>query len=1153
MAPVAKKTDSTSMRPAYSQVKPPWQSGAHNQSEDIESFQVPSHSNRKNKPLAPQLVLSDSDKNSTEILEYPSGFGPEAFFYDIDLDDDVFSLFDFDSSYSLDESLATAIPHNMSFLEVESVPTVNTMTFGPVRQAVSKQEHLHSQSDISLPWAMSELVQVSERQETDGSWTLIPSPTMSPGGTGVQMIQLELKSLSDQTAAWPERSPTQLVDIKLTSTVPWGLSEATAIEDTFKDAQHGQKNTTVEPTVVTHDQVETLAEGYGRTSFREPEYSLTDTTPSYFSSTSQQSTFNNLPDQTILLIEPLAVSPLVPQGSYSLTTETHVISSLAFSHSVKPVAGLLMDSTRSAATLIEPLNSMPTAGVQSDSLMTEAIRPSLLSSWPHTDVFPSLTPGSAQSLFISDAKNNADLVLPSMNNQFILSENPRAVDSSQFPTRSVLTAYPGITSSISTSIVGSLSKLDSPLALEPSHVNRLPDTLFRGLSRQGDVNPSDADLRDLSHMPHISVSASSELPYGSVVGRTDEWRGAQSSPLNSDSQMKVETIDVSPTFSLPSHNIFDFGSEHGMVTSAWSDYFKTNWESSQISSTEIFPSFLFNSIRKNGPDEASPYETKFRYQSETMDISNFIEPGNVLPSQSKGEVYHDGFVISGAYGRVSPTHKYAEVTTTTWLLNTTSLNASEVYKSFNKNSTRDSVDSHSNFAHVTTMSHSNTIQDYELLRTDIHTFESLSANVPHTHAPFQMTMTGTDLSSQTSPNPAFHLLSTFTSSTPSELASVPVIQPSKSMDVSSSRSEDLLDTKHVHSSTTKWPFWAKNESANPSSHGHNVLVVQPATTDSETHPSLAIDGQSFVRTNGTVDTPTNGVSAGFGSVHTSATNGTTTEPHELAPCPCKAPFHITCLCGLSTGNKDIFYRISLVVIDEQANTPDRDAKTMISQWLNQTFQNWIYRVYVDSVSLQPNTVLSRATTIRQTYMALLLYKNTTDASLAEAEIEDILRSAPEIGNGLILDGVTVNLMENCQAEEFPFHYRWPESRPTVTQYIPCFPYKEQNASRTCMISQYNYTSYWTLPDRGNCTNITSISVSQENAMEVAVQLADITNNELSKEEVTQVVFKVNELVNIAKINATLASTVLTIISNVMISSNAAQKESSETYVLFPVH
>ncbi|KAL0164897.1 hypothetical protein M9458_040650, partial [Cirrhinus mrigala] len=817
-APVAKKTEFTSISPAYSQVKPPWQPDAHNQSEDFESFQVPSLSNRKNKPLAPQLVLSESDKNSTEILEYPSGFGPEAFFYDIDLDDDVFSLFDFDSTYSLDESLATAIPHNMSFLEVESVPTVNTTTFGPVRQAVSKQEHLHSHSDLSLPWAMSELAQVSERLETDSSWTLIPSPAVTLGGTGVQMIQPELKSLSDQTEAWPERSPTYLVDIKLTSTVPWGLSKATAIEDTFKDVQHSQKKSTIEHTIVTHDQVETLAEGYGRT---EPEYSLTDTTSSYSSSTSQQSSFDYLPDQTILLIESLAESPLVPQGSNSLTTEKLVISSLASSHSVKPVAGLLMDSTHSAATLIEPLNSMPTAGVQSDSLMTEAVRPTLLSS----SVFSSLTPGSTQSLFISDAKNNTDLVLPSMNNQFILSENPQAVDSSQFPTRSVLTTYPGITSDISTSIVGSWSKLDSPLALEPSRVNRLPETLFKGLSRQGDVNPSEADLRDLSHMPHISISASLELPYGSAVGLTDEWRGSKSSSLNSDSQLKK--INVSPTFNLPSQKIFDFGK----VTAAWSGYFKVG-ESSQISSTEIFAP---NSISKNRPDEASPHETKFRYQSETMDISNFIKPGNVLPSQSKGEVYHDGFVISSTYSRISPTHKYVEATR--FLNATSSLNVSEL----------------------------------------------LSVNGTHT------------LSSQTPPDPAFHQFSTFTSSTPSELAFVPVIQPSKSMDISSSRSEDLPDTKHFHSSTTKRPFWAKDESANPSSHSHNVLVVQPATTDSKTHPSLATDDQSFVPTNGTVHTPTKGVGAGFGSVHTGATSGTTTDPHELAPCPCKAPFHITCL------------------------------------------------------------------------------------------------------------------------------------------------------------------------------------------------------------------------------------------------------------------
>ncbi|XP_050995015.1 adhesion G-protein coupled receptor G6 isoform X3 [Labeo rohita] len=311
-----------------------------------------------------------------------------------------------------------------------------------------------------------------------------------------------------------------------------------------------------------------------------------------------------------------------------------------------------------------------------------------------------------------------------------------------------------------------------------------------------------------------------------------------------------------------------------------------------------------------------------------------------------------------------------------------------------------------------------------------------------------------------------------------------------------------------------------------STSGTAVATFSPGTTDC-TSPGLGCPATLTVTTASTATTnmiPTN-----------AATHALTTT----------LSYTSTSSMPLTTTSEDIFYRISLEVTNEQANTPDRDAKTMISQWLNQTFQNWIYRVYVDSVSLQPNTVLSRAST-GQTYMALLVYKNTTDASLAEAEIENILRSAPPIGNGLTLDSVTVNLMENCQAEEFPFHYRWPETRPTVTQYVPCFPYKEQNASRTCMISQYNYTSYWALPDRGNCTNITNISISQENAMEVAVQLADITNNNLSKEEVTQVVFKVKELVNIAKINATLASTVVTIISNVMISSEAAQKDASET-------
>ncbi|MEQ2272800.1 Adhesion G-protein coupled receptor G6, partial [Xenotaenia resolanae] len=61
----------------------------------------------------------------------------------------------------------------------------------------------------------------------------------------------------------------------------------------------------------------------------------------------------------------------------------------------------------------------------------------------------------------------------------------------------------------------------------------------------------------------------------------------------------------------------------------------------------------------------------------------------------------------------------------------------------------------------------------------------------------------------------------------------------------------------------------------------------------------------------------------------------------------------------------------------------------------------------------------------------------------------------------------------------------------------------------------------------------------ENAADVAEQLADFTKNSLSKEEVSQVVTKVHELVNVAKIDTTVAESVVHIISNVMISSDQA--------------
>ncbi|XP_071269474.1 adhesion G-protein coupled receptor G6-like isoform X2 [Salvelinus alpinus] len=273
---------------------------------------------------------------------------------------------------------------------------------------------------------------------------------------------------------------------------------------------------------------------------------------------------------------------------------------------------------------------------------------------------------------------------------------------------------------------------------------------------------------------------------------------------------------------------------------------------------------------------------------------------------------------------------------------------------------------------------------------------------------------------------------------------------------------------------------------------------------------------------------------------TPVSEATTTPPSSTNMSPTVMSTNIIKLEGL-------FYRISFVVNDKEAKLTESDVEKTVAQWLNQTFQNWTHVVYVDHFSIQPNSdsQLKRSASKKFTCQALLVYQTTTNVTLGEVAISTrMVGSSPNIGNGLELEAVAVQSVENCP-EETPLHYIWPESRPTVTQYVPCFPNKDQTTSRTCEISRLNYTAFWVGPDLSNCTDIDSINVSAENAAEVADQLADITNNELSIDEVFKVVGKVKQLVNVAKINTTLATTVLNIISNVMTSSVSALAVASE--------
>ncbi|XP_076129135.1 adhesion G-protein coupled receptor G6 isoform X3 [Alosa pseudoharengus] len=251
-------------------------------------------------------------------------------------------------------------------------------------------------------------------------------------------------------------------------------------------------------------------------------------------------------------------------------------------------------------------------------------------------------------------------------------------------------------------------------------------------------------------------------------------------------------------------------------------------------------------------------------------------------------------------------------------------------------------------------------------------------------------------------------------------------------------------------------------------------------------------------------------------------SSSTISPTSTFPPTVNQPASIT-----NQNHEEVFYRVELVF--PQQNEPD---VTELTELLKSTSHYWIYPKHVKCDRDNKCQVI-------------LVHNMTMNSSAIMADIKDRLRSSTMDENGSVV--VTLETVENCPEEKdlSDDRYKWLESRPMVTVHIPCLHFKDQYASRTCFIDSRDFKSKWNDSDAANCPSIKDIEVSEETAADVAVQLADISNNELSKEEVSTVVTKVKELVNVARINKTLAEAVVNIISNVMTSSSTAQAAASE--------
>uniref|UniRef100_H0ZL34 Adhesion G-protein coupled receptor G6 n=1 Tax=Taeniopygia guttata TaxID=59729 RepID=H0ZL34_TAEGU len=237
----------------------------------------------------------------------------------------------------------------------------------------------------------------------------------------------------------------------------------------------------------------------------------------------------------------------------------------------------------------------------------------------------------------------------------------------------------------------------------------------------------------------------------------------------------------------------------------------------------------------------------------------------------------------------------------------------------------------------------------------------------------------------------------------------------------------------------------------------------------------------------------------------------------------------------------LFYRISIVVSSSNPNSVSK-VHDVIAEWLNRTFQNWNYTVYVVNISIHPASIREGARQKRSiksfSALALLVYNSTNNINLEEEDIrQKLISNNRTMEEGYQLHTVDVDPVEKCLAEENPPNYFWPDTRPTVTNFTFCHGSSVQTASRTCYLGLQNYTSYWGQPDLRNCT---------ENAADIANQLLNLTGEgqQLTSDKVNDVVQKLKKIVNDEEIDESLGSTVVTIFSNILASSDSVLAASS---------
>ncbi|XP_033619149.1 adhesion G-protein coupled receptor G6 isoform X4 [Fukomys damarensis] len=239
----------------------------------------------------------------------------------------------------------------------------------------------------------------------------------------------------------------------------------------------------------------------------------------------------------------------------------------------------------------------------------------------------------------------------------------------------------------------------------------------------------------------------------------------------------------------------------------------------------------------------------------------------------------------------------------------------------------------------------------------------------------------------------------------------------------------------------------------------------------------------------------------------------------------------------------IMYRIS-VVIQNILHHPEAKVQSKVAEWLNSTFQNWNYTVYVVNISFHLSTGEDKIKVKRSivddqrlAIWALLVYNATDgDVPLEGKTIQQkLLQNNASLDVGLRLYTVNVRQLGTCVPEEEPKGFHWPAVPPSE-QSLPCPDKPGFSVSRTC----YGNASlaFWGPVDISNCSR---------EANEVANQILNLTadGQNLTSANINTIVEQVKRIVNKEEnIDITLGSTLMNIFSNILSSSDNDLLQSS---------